>query len=222
MAKSVKVRRDAKKKKSDSSPTYMVIDRLFRIAPVKKKARGDASRVVIVEHRIGKDAGAYTRPRLMDRTGLEQEWLDTMTKMEKKYRDRKRFETLSDVVYSGQKAKLSSWLRSWKQYIVRFYENQGLKPLASFVPINDSEWGIYIQALIDIDSRDLVVGDTMDYALYAESVYSATRGVAIMNRECIQMAKTIMKLPGVNKDIQNRMNLVAKKQLKGRPHMLTE
>ena len=188
---------------------FMVLEKLFRTPPVQYKAKDGTGRKVIVEHRIGAKAGSFRKTDLMYRTKLEKEWQDLYNKYQNRLRDRKEFERIMDSCWKTQCDKLQKLIRSYRTYLEKFYVAQRLFPLFAYVPIDGSdEMGLYIQALVDVETEALVAGDANDVALWTEVTQVRTLPIKKRNDMSLRIAKQLMKLPGVNKDIQHRMKLV--------------
>lgn len=200
------------------NPLVAKLDRLFRIDPVKVKAKDGSGDVVVVEHRIGKDGGSFTINALMDKLGLEREYLDIISDLEKKFRDREKFKEISDRIYTGQKAKCNNAVRSYRKFLEQFYENQlrPLFPMFSFVPVSDKADALYIQGLLDCETLKLVVGDVTDDASWAETTFTKTKRWADLNAKARRTAKALIALPGVNKDLAERLHLIAKGEMPAR------
>ena len=187
------------------------INRLFKIDPVKVKARDSSSETILVEHRIGKEGGVYTANALMDKLGLEKEYYDYVSELEKKFKDRKRFEALSTQFYRGQKDKMTRITGKYRRFLETFYGNypRPLLPMFAFVPVSDKTDGIYIQGLLDLDTLKLVVGTPDDDALWAETVFTKTKRFADLNQRARKTARALSAMPGINKDVSRRMLEIA-------------
>lgn len=145
----------------------------------------------------------------MDCLKLESEWAEVCSKLEKKFRDRRTFDRLAEQVYRGQKAKLSWAIRRFRTKLERFYETQGIRPRLGFVPINDQETGLFIQAYTDIQTGKLVVGDPQDLADWIEAVVVRTKPMADLFQDATRAAKAFLALKGVNPDLRGRMEAIA-------------
>ena len=194
-------------------PLWDRLNKLFKIPPKTTEAKDGSGRKIIVEHRVGKTSVAYTADMLMDRLGLETEWAETCTKLEKKFRDREMFDKLSDQVYTGQRAKLSGAVKALRSHLEKFYRTQGIVPLLAFVPINDKDLGLYIQAFVDTSSYQLVVGDVGDAVIWSESVAIRTKPMADMFKRSQVTARKLLGRKDVNKDLAGRLEAVVSGEL---------
>lgn len=186
------------------------MDKLFRINPVR--ARTKDGETVTIEHRIGKEGGAFTKNALMDKLGLEKEYYDMVSELEKKFRDRERFKRLCEDTHRGQIAKMHSAVKAYRKYIEQFYANHHPRPLVpmfAFVPISEKADGLYVQGLLDEESLKLVVGEPEDDALWSETVFTNTKRMADLNARARRVAKALLGLPGLNKDIAHRVQAIA-------------
>jgi hypothetical protein len=199
---------DTEKSEKRKLALWERLNRLFKIPPKTQDAKDGSGRKVIIEHRVGRSNVAYTVPMLMDRLGLEDEWADTCVKLEKKFRDREMFDKLSDQVYRGQRAKLSGAVKAFRAHLAKFYQTQGIAPLLAFVPVNDKDMGLYIQAFVDAITHQLVVGDVGDAVLWSETVAIRTKPLADLYRESQSTAKRLLGRKDVNKDLAARLEAV--------------
>lgn len=188
------------------------MEKLFRIDPITVRAKDGSDTKLIIEHRVGSQLATFGRADLFKRVGLEAEYFDTCLKLEKKFRDRDLFNKLSDKILSGEKRKLDGWIRNYKHYLELFYKDQGLLPLVGFVPVpaknGEVETVLFIQAMVSIETSKLMVGEVNDLALWSEATAVWSKPIADKHNDAIKVAKMILKLPHVNKDIQSRMSLV--------------
>ena len=194
-------------------PLWDKLNKLFKIPPKTHEAKDGSGRKVIVEHRVGRTSVAYTAEMLMDRLGLENEWAETCSKLEKKFRDREMFDKLSDQVYAGERAKLSGAVKAFRSHLEKFYQTQGIAPLLAFVPINDKDTGLYIQAFVDVTSHQLVVGDVGDAVIWSESVAIRTKPMADMFKRSQSTARKLLGRKDVNKDLAGRLEAVVSGEL---------
>lgn len=194
------------------------LDKLFRIPPVRVKARDGTSDQIVVEHRIGKEAGAFTADDLMSKLGFEDEYLKLVTDLEKKFRDREKFKKLESKVYVGERAKMNRLIGKYRRHLETFYGNyeRPLLPMFAFVPVSDKSDGLYLQGLLDAENFKLVVGDPQDDALWCETVFLKTKRHADLNARAKRTAKALISCPGVNKDLAHRMRLLADGEVQGR------
>lgn len=188
------------------------LDRYFRIDPVNIKAKDGSDRKLIIEHRIGPSM-LFSKGDLLKKTGLEKEYFDTCMQLEKKFRDRDAFDKLCEQVFRGTKAKLTLWLRSYRAWLREYYAGQGIQPVMVFAPKHGHDNHVlYIQAFIDLNNSKLVAGDVADLALWAETTSVWTKSAADRYADAVQVAKNILKLPGVNPDMKARLSLLVNGQ----------
>jgi len=197
---------DSKTKKEELA--VQKLDRLFRIDPINRQSKDEAGRRILLEHRVG-PATIFTKGDLLKRTGLEKEYFDTCLRLERKFRDRDAFDKLCEQVFRGTKAKLNGWLRSYRGWMRRYYAGQNIQPLMVFVPkVGHDDHVVYIQAFVDLKTSKLVAGELSDLALWAETTAVWTQNAAERYADAVQVAKNILRLPGVNPDMKSRMNLL--------------
>lgn len=185
------------------------MDRLFRMpAPVRYRVKDGSGKILIVEHRLGRAAGAFQNGQLMKRTGLEKEYTDLLKKLQRKVTNTKEFEDLSQSLWGTQKKKLGHMVRGYRDFLIKFYAVQGVLPCMTYVPLDEHSNGLYIQALVDVDSFTLMAGEPEDAALWNEVTAIREKSHVNLYNRAIQCAKQLMKLPSVNKDLQHRMKLL--------------
>lgn len=184
------------------------LDKLFRIPPRTCEAKDGSGRSVIIEHRVGRAAGAFTSAQLMAKLGLDSEWIQSCSRMERRLTDRKEFDDFSDRFYKTQKQKLSTAISGYRNKLEKFYRTQGIKPVFTFVPISDKERGLYIQSFMDIQNQKLVQGDVADHSSSVKEVSDRTYPMAKKHEEMRRAAKQILTIKGVNKDIAARMERI--------------
>lgn len=197
------------------------LDRLFRIAPIKYRAKDGSGKVLIVEHRLGRAAGFFTDVQLLKRTGLEKEYSDMLRKLQRKITNSQEFESLSESLWATQKRKLSNMMRGFKKMMASFYASQDATPCMTYVPVDDQgTMGFYIQALVDSSSYSLLAGEPEDAGLWNEVTAVREQSHVNLYDRAIKAAKQLMRLPSVNKDIQHRMKLLCSGDIPGSVKLL--
>lgn len=196
------------------------MDRLFRITPAKVKAKDGSNEIIPIEHRLGRDAGYFTRRHLMDKLGLEQDYADYVTDMQKKIRDQQRLKEICAGMHKVLKSKMNRVVSEYRRYLETFYGNypRPLLPMFAFVPVNDKEDGLFFQGLLDEASYKLVLGDPADDVAWCEITFSQTKKFADLNKRAENTAKALVSHPGLNKDLRYRIAAIAQGKL---PEKLT-
>jgi hypothetical protein len=188
----------------------MVIDKLFRMPPAKVRARDGSNRTITIEHRIGSALTYFTQENLLRRTGLEKEWSDSYKKLDSRLTNKKDLIEVTDAMWGQAKQKLRRMISSTKKFWNAFYAGQKVIVRSTFVPVDDKgTFGLFIQSLVDANTRALLVGEPEDLGLWNE--VTAVREKAHVDNwnEAIMSAKQLLRLTTINKDLQNRMKLVA-------------
>lgn len=189
--------------------TWEKVNKLFKVPTKSYPAKDGSSRHLMLEHRVGKAGGAYTLESLMDRLGLNDEWVELCQMFEKKLRrDPKTLQHLSDQIYKGRQSRLRSAIKTFRMKAEAFYETQGIKPLIAMVPISDKEEGLFIQAFVDLHTGALVAGDVSDAALWSETVATRCKPMVDQYRAAQQCAKKLLGRKDVNKDLAARLEQV--------------
>lgn len=188
------------------------MDRLFRIPPMKRKAVDGSNDQIPLEHRIGLDAGAFTREHLMDKLGFEAEYKDYCKELNK--RDLHNHNNLKDMMadrYRTLKMRVNSVVTDYRRYLEKFYGGYTRKliPLFAFVPINDKVDGIFIQALVDASTYKLVIGEPSDNVMWCEKTFTQTWRQRNLNERAEQTAKALVGHPGLSKELRHRIQSIA-------------
>jgi hypothetical protein len=190
----------------------MMLDRFFRIAPVKYKAKDGSGRTVVVEHRIGRAAGHFTKNDLMLKTGLEQEYSEDCSQMARRIKDRKSLRRWEKGEYTRQQGRMGRMVDSYRKFLAQFYEVQGLVPRMVFVP-HDKDNIIFIQGLVNTGTHSLVAGEAEDTAAWTDATQRKNKPSHERYEESIAQAKALLRLPSINKDLEHRLRLLASGEL---------
>lgn len=185
------------------------LDRLFKIPPVKVKTE-NGSGMVTVEHKIGKVGGYHTLRSIMEKLGFEaqhSEFVQVMVKQIKNADERKK---CIDQNYKAQKGRANRLVGEYKRHLEIFYGNYPipLTPAMAFVPVNDKEDALYIQALVVSETLDLVVGEPEDVYRWTEKIFARTKQMADLNHRAEMQAKALMRHHGINKDLKQRLHAI--------------
>ena len=79
----------------------------------------------------------------------------------------------------------------------------------AFVPVNEKEDALYIQALVVSETLDLVVGEPEDVYRWTEKIFTKTKQMADLNRRAELQAKALMRHPAINKDLKQRLHAIS-------------
>jgi len=187
----------------------MVLDKMFRMPPAKAKAKDGSGKVIVAEHRVGRALHFFTQEELLRRTGLEKEWSDSYRRLDRKITNKRELEEVTNSMYTTTKNVLRRMVHPVRKYWNRVYEPQSAIVRATFVPVDDKGGlGFYIQALVDRETKSLLVGDQEDLGLWNEVTAIREKSHVEMWEDAMSSAKQLLKLPGLNKDLHTRMRLV--------------
>lgn len=187
----------------------MVLDKLFRIPPTRKKTVDDSERSIIVEHRVGKMVAYFTQKELLRKTGLEREWMEEYKRLDSRLTNKIELKKTTDATWANKKQILRRMTSGFRKHLDRIYLLQGAMARATFVPVDDEgTLGYFIQALVCVKTRALLVGSPEDLGIWNE--VTACREKSHVNNwnEAMTSAKVLLRLPNINKDLQTRMKLV--------------
>jgi len=186
------------------------IDRLFKISPVKVKAE-NGSGMVTVEHKIGKEGGYHTLRSLMEKLGFEAQHSEFVQYIVKQIKNADERKKCIDQHYTAQKNRANRLCSEYKRHLEIFYGNYPtpLTPAMAFVPVNEKEDALYIQALVVSETLDLVVGEPEDVYRWTEKIFTKTKQMADLNRRAELQAKALMRHPAINKDLKQRLHAIS-------------
>lgn len=207
------------KKKEGRNPQWAWMDGLFRIGPTRIKAKDGSGRSFIIEHRVGKAVTSFRFGDLMKKSGMEKHYSKQCARIQRRITDEDEAVSLMDAVYAANKKRLNAMISRYRKVLVALYKDQGIAPCMSFVPVNDTDSALYIQGFVD-EKLKPVAGAVSDLASYTETTYSRTKALRDKNEEAQKIAREILKLPNVNKDVQLRMGMVVKGKLEFNPSLL--
>lgn len=188
-----------------------ILDKKFRIPPVNIAAKDGSRRHFKVEHRIGKDDRYFLMETLIDDLGFMDEVVDKARIYEKL--GKKVFEKEFKRLVADARSSVSTAVRAYKSgYMAEFYRNQGIAPIISFMPGVDPKHpkrrGVYIVGFYDTASLTPVLGEIDEITLSLELSNARLRGAVDQYRENQGIAKQSLGLPGVNKDLANRLQRI--------------
>lgn len=200
---------EKEKKQKEQTGNFMVLDKLFRIPPVRKSTVEDSDRTIIVEHRVGKMVVFFTQKELLRKSGLEKEWMEEYKRLDTRLTNKIELKKTTDATWANKKQILRRMTSSFRKHLDRIYAPQGAMARVTFVPVDDEgTLGYFIQALVDLRSKALLIGKPEDLGLWNE--VTACREKSHVNNwnEAMTSAKALLRLPNLNKDLQARMKLV--------------
>lgn len=205
-----KTRKDLEKKDLLSR-----MDRLFKISPLKVKAADGSGQTITVEHRIGREAGFFTLRDLMEKLGLEEEHVRFMKDMLKQIKNPDERKDVCDAHYVRQKSKAQKIVSDYRRHMEIFYGNypRPLLPAIGFVPVADSELGLYVQGIVDANNYEVLVGEPEDVYRWTETVFAKTKKWADLNKRAELQAKALMKIHGISNEIRHRLKAITQGEI---------
>jgi len=203
---------DSPKTKRKAMPKYIhMFDTIFgfHVEPREVVAKDGSGMKYMPEHRVGPNAGAFTRAEMWKKGKFEKEYFDRTISLEKKFTDAALKLELANTIEGGLQRRLGGYIRQYKQYLAKFYRDQALVPMMAFVPLAiKGDNCFYLQGFYNAKTLKPVIGDVKDWALWTEAQAAWTRPIAETYDTTVAVAKMILKLPHLNKDIQNRLGMV--------------
>jgi hypothetical protein len=192
---------------------YLKLEKYWKIPPLTIGAKDGSKRKLILEHRIGREA--FTEDELFTQLGMEKELLKHTIQMEKNFSDSKVKQFYANAAHAKYMARLRHWLGAYRAHLCRMYIGQRIKPIMRPIPIEDpkhpgqirKEWGIW--GFIDVDTLSPIIGDLDDITLAIESANANIKKMVDEYKENQAIARKALTLPSVNKDLMNRLNMVA-------------
>jgi len=189
----------------------MKIVNKFLIPPKEVGLKGPRDgQKIVCEVRMGWKGGALTRDEAFKLIGYEKRYFDRAMMYEKKFgagspMSKEAADNVEDKLWN-QLNRLFPQVRSRLNHLVK---SDKVVVMAAFVPMAIKGGNaFFVQGLKDIDSGKPVLGDPNDWALWSEATATFTKPMKDKYDEAIVVAKHILKLPHVSKDIQQRMSMV--------------
>jgi len=199
----------AKAPKKDKT-LAQILNGLFRIPPASMLARDGSRRHFKVEHRIDKDV-YFTMESLIDKTDLDDE-ITEKARVYEKLGD-KVFKKEFRRLYKDAKNTIRGAVRAFRAgFLTDFYVSQGIAPIMAFMPGVDpkrpKKRGLYIVGFYDTGTLVPVLGEIDDITLALELRNAYLKGAVDEYREKQGIAKAALQIPGVNKDLQQRLQRI--------------
>jgi hypothetical protein len=207
----------APKAKRAISENMKNFEKIFGNDPRELTAKDGSGVKYLIENRMGfqsatakdKIRGCFTRDELWKKFGYEKEHFEDVMYIEGKFKGSKeyirKFESQSE---KSLWKRLNTDIRNYKTFLTNRYQPQGIRPMFAFVPVVEKGICLYLQGFYSLESLKPVLGDVKDWALWTESMAVWSKPVADIYEETVLVAKQILKVPHVNKDIQHRMSMV--------------
>ncbi len=189
------------------------MDNLFKLeTPAKVPVRDGSGEKITIEHRIGRDGGVLTRDHLMNELGLIDQFAEYTREIQKKIKhDEDRLKEILDDKFKILKDRMNRAVSGYRKHLEEFYGSYPtpLLPMFSFVPVGSESEGLFIQGLVRVSDFGHVLGDPADNLLWSEVTFAATKSFADLNKRSELTALALMRLPGLNKDLQQRARLLS-------------
>lgn len=197
------------------------LDKLFRIGAVRMRAKDGSNRQLIVEHRVGRDAGCFRFEDLMSKSTLQDEYKKECVRFSRKFRDKEDYEEVTEALYRDKCTVLRNGIRGFRTDIEKLYTAASIKPLMTWIPTTEkkSEDVFYIQAMVDVQTLKLAVGEPEDLMFYLWSTAKKTKSMAETYHESVDIAKVNSKLP-MSKDLAHQLDKIANGDVDDRPPLL--
>jgi hypothetical protein len=202
----------------------MRLDPFFRTNVATVMSKDGSKRRFAIQHNTGRDR-AYTLAQLMDLTKVEAEAVEEALAAKKSIHNKKTANKVYNSILRDALNKVRGWVKSYKADLIEFYSPQRIRPVMNFVPNTDEKAEsdkpvVFIQGFFDVDSLMPVLGDIDSVTLALEIRNASLIDKVNEYRENQAIAKKSLSLPGINRDIQNRLtNIVAGNVTK---HLLEE
>jgi len=185
------------------------LDKLFRTDPNPEKARNGSGRTIIVEHAMGKAGGMLTEDELFKKLGLADTYSDRVKEIARQYkRDDEAIDTLCKAAKKKAKNRLRSTIESFRAHLDKFYAPQGAKACFIKLTLDDGKEVYYISGLVDPTTLSPLVGDLDDLSRVAYEIHKGTFSANRRHFEGRRMAEQIRKLPNLNRDVRERVDLI--------------
>jgi hypothetical protein len=196
--------------KSKKLTGYMRLDPFFRTNVATVMSKDGSKRRFTIQHQMGRER-AYTLRQLMDLTKLEEEAVEEALAAKRGIHNKKTAQRVYNTILREALNKVRGWVKSYKADLIEFYLPQRIRPVMNFVPNTDAKAEsdkpvVFIQGFYDLDSLMPVLGDIDSVTLALEIRNANLVDKVNEYRENQAIAKKSLSLPGINRDIQNRLN----------------
>jgi hypothetical protein len=147
----------------------------------------------------------------MEKLGFEAQHSEFVQYIVKQIKNADERKKCIDQHYTAQKNRANRLCSEYKRHLEIFYGNYPtpLTPAMAFVPVNEKEDALYIQALVVSETLDLVVGEPEDVYRWTEKIFTKTKQMADLNRRAELQAKALMRHPAINKDLKQRLHAIS-------------
>jgi hypothetical protein len=203
------------------TPIMKKAEGLFRISSQKVKSQAGDSKMLIVEHSFG-PRKAVTAEEAMAHLGYRDEFnkedneLDAYYK--KKLKDPAMYKEKRDRALTHFLQKARHALENLIDYLDEYYEPQGGLVRATWIPIFDASRkkigsNFFLQAMIDRNSRKILVGEDADYAKYLWAIKKATQRAHDKNEEITADTREYLRMGHAGKEVTHFLNDVLKQDI---------
>lgn len=189
----------------------MKIVNKFLIPPKEVTLKGTRDgQKIVCEVRMGWKGGAITRDEAFKLIGYEKRYFDRAMMYEKKFgagspMSKEAADNVEDKLWN-QLSRLFPQVRGRLNHLLK---GDKVETMAAFVPLAIKGGNaFFVQGLMDIESGKPVLGDPNDWALWAEATATFTKPMKDRYDAAIVVAKHVLKLPHVSKEVQQRMSMV--------------
>jgi hypothetical protein len=209
-------------KHKELTPVMKKADRLFRISATRVKSLAGDGKTLIIEHRFGQDGGSFSAEEAMARLGFRDEFIKEDGELEAYYKVKLKspevYKEKRDRALTHYLGKSRSALENLIDYLDEFYEPQGGLVRAAWLPTfdgNGKKTGsrFFLQAMIDRNSRKIVVGEDGDYAKYLWAIKKATQRAHDKNEEITADTREYLRMGHAGKDVVHFLNTVLKQDI---------
>jgi hypothetical protein len=200
------------KTESKNVEGFMSLNSSWKIDPVSVPAKDGSKIRYTIQHRMGPPG--VEKKDLFFIAGLEDRLTDAKVRIKKEIRGESNQRKLIRSEKSDLNKALSDYIRSYREYLDEFYLEIGIRPIFQKLPDepNDvkSSKKYQIPGFYNLKTLKPVLGDISMVTLALEMRNADLKDSVDEYRENQMIAKNALELPGLNKDLENRLsNIVA-------------
>lgn len=192
---------------SKESEFYAKLSKLFQIPPTWYKTKD--GRKILLQHRVGKSSGAYTREEIAAKIGIDTEFAKDCAYANKVMKDTEALRSHTESLAKRYSSTQRHVVKAYRKSLAAFYDGQGLIPRFAQVPSATGKAILYVQGLVDKKTLVPVIGDVEDIVAWTcteaqRSKNGHDRFVAAQGQ-----SDALLKLPGINPDLKGLLTDVS-------------
>jgi len=200
--------------KPDLTPLVVEIRKLFALPrAVEDRSLVGHGKKIVVEDRIGLDAGSMSAHDMLVATGRHNDWKKACAEEKSKYKgDIEGYKARCDELYADFIRQIKGACKRFREEREQFYASQDLCPRMAWIQYGDKkkEMVFAILAMVEVSSRKLAYGDPKDYRLYLQAITSRTKEAHDAYDAAINDARVFKAMGIADKSTVHALELIIK------------